>query len=239
MNDFSDLIIIPGSTPDTEHYPENHDSPPTGQIQFFKTPAATIQDQNFSYDSTKLASKIGYEIKIINEIKPTEVLQPNINFENVPTSSVQADFGEQKPRPNEPEISEKTLDSSSTSRKIQKPRNEPENFSANPSTAHEVLQFVDLHEDNFISQNENLQAHLVNKDLWDKFSNVNTEMIVTKSGRRIFPQLSFEISGFIPNDKYSVYVYFKPTDQNTWKFSGGAWKVVGKNQPLPRGKISC
>ncbi|XP_053135183.1 T-box-containing protein TBX6L-like isoform X4 [Hemicordylus capensis] len=54
-------------------------------------------------------------------------------------------------------------------------------------------------------------------DLWMKFHQVGTEMIITKSGRRMFPQCKIKVSGLIPYAKYLMLVDFVPMDNFRYK----------------------
>ncbi|KAF4796875.1 T-box brain protein 1-like protein [Turdus rufiventris] len=50
------------------------------------------------------------------------------------------------------------------------------------------------------------QVYLCNRPLWLKFHRHQTEMIITKQGRRMFPFLSFNISGLDPTAHYNIFV---------------------------------
>ncbi|KAK7938508.1 hypothetical protein WMY93_001834 [Mugilogobius chulae] len=56
------------------------------------------------------------------------------------------------------------------------------------------------------------QVYLCNRALWLKFHRHQTEMIITKQGRRMFPFLSFNISGWTPPRNR---VYMHPDSPNT------------------------
>ncbi|XP_033640883.1 T-box protein 1-like [Asterias rubens] len=75
---------------------------------------------------------------------------------------------------------------------------------------------------------------LCNSDLWRKFHEHRTEMIITKQGRRMFPQLVFRLSGLNPASHYNVFVDMVVADTNTWKFQGGKWVVTGKSDGVPK-----
>ena len=206
---FTDLLLLPSNPPfvDTEHYPETSDSPP--DLHF-------IKEGNESYFDIQLPLKLA-------ETQP----------QKCQTSSEQALKPIFKQNDNRPE---QLKDQNLPVRKTAKPKNEPEIFSVPSATREQVFRIIDSKEGNVFPEREQFDVKLMNKELWDKFSAVNTEMIVTKTGRRIFPQISLDVSGFSNDEMYSVYLYFKPMDQNTWKFSGGVWKTVGKNQPIERGE---
>ncbi|XP_059179995.1 T-box transcription factor TBX21 [Centropristis striata] len=72
------------------------------------------------------------------------------------------------------------------------------------------------------------QALLNNFPLWAKFHKFQTEMIITKQGRRMFPFLSFNISVLDPSAHYNVYVDVVLADQHHWRYQGGKWVQCGK-----------
>uniref|UniRef100_A0A8C7UNH4 T-box transcription factor 21 n=1 Tax=Oncorhynchus mykiss TaxID=8022 RepID=A0A8C7UNH4_ONCMY len=72
------------------------------------------------------------------------------------------------------------------------------------------------------------QALLNNYPLWAKFHKYQTEMIITKQGRRMFPFLSFNISVLDPSAHYNVYVDVVLSDQHHWRYQGGKWVQCGK-----------
>uniref|UniRef100_A0A4W4FXW0 T-box domain-containing protein n=2 Tax=Electrophorus electricus TaxID=8005 RepID=A0A4W4FXW0_ELEEL len=72
------------------------------------------------------------------------------------------------------------------------------------------------------------QVYLCNRPLWLKFHRHQTEMIITKQGRRMFPFLSFNISGLQPSSHYNVFVDVIVADPNHWRFQGGKWVPCGK-----------
>ncbi|XP_010769464.1 T-box transcription factor TBX21 [Notothenia coriiceps] len=72
------------------------------------------------------------------------------------------------------------------------------------------------------------QALLNNYPLWAKFHKFQTEMIITKQGRRMFPFLSFNISLLDPSAHYNVSVDVVLADQHHWRYQGGKWVQCGK-----------
>ncbi|XP_067397008.1 T-box transcription factor TBX21 [Emydura macquarii macquarii] len=73
-----------------------------------------------------------------------------------------------------------------------------------------------------------VQVMLNNYPLWAKFHKHQTEMIITKQGRRMFPFLSFNISGLDPVAHYRVCVDIILVDQHHWRYQGGKWVQCGK-----------
>ncbi|XP_013858845.1 eomesodermin [Austrofundulus limnaeus] len=72
------------------------------------------------------------------------------------------------------------------------------------------------------------QVYLCNRPLWLKFHRHQTEMIITKQGRRMFPFLSFNIAGLNVASHYNVFVEVVLADPNHWRFQGGKWVTCGK-----------
>ncbi|TRY88114.1 hypothetical protein DNTS_031495, partial [Danionella cerebrum] len=75
------------------------------------------------------------------------------------------------------------------------------------------------------------QVCLANRSLWFKFHRHQTEMIITKQGRRMFPFLTFSVSGLDPVCQYNIAVDVIRVDPNHWKFQGGKWIPSGKADP--------
>ncbi|XP_068179103.1 eomesodermin-like [Antennarius striatus] len=72
------------------------------------------------------------------------------------------------------------------------------------------------------------QVYLCNRPLWLKFHRHQTEMIITKQGRRMFPFLSVNIAGLNLTAHYNVFVEVVLADPNHWRFQGGKWVTCGK-----------
>ncbi|ETE59890.1 T-box-containing protein, partial [Ophiophagus hannah] len=70
-------------------------------------------------------------------------------------------------------------------------------------------------------------------DLWAKFHHAGTEMIITRTGRRMFPQFKIKITGLIPYAKYLMLVDFVPTDNFRYKWNKDQWEIAGKAEPQP------
>ncbi|KAG8180682.1 hypothetical protein JTE90_006738 [Oedothorax gibbosus] len=72
---------------------------------------------------------------------------------------------------------------------------------------------------------------LESKDLWDKFHGLSTEMIVTKSGRRMFPAYKVRVSGLDKKAKYILLMDIVAADDCRYKFHNSRWVVAGKADP--------
>ncbi|XP_070618609.1 T-box-containing protein TBX6L-like isoform X4 [Erythrolamprus reginae] len=58
---------------------------------------------------------------------------------------------------------------------------------------------------------------LEEEDLWAKFHHAGTEMIITKTGRRMFPPFKVRVTGLVPCARYLMLVDFVPTDNFRYK----------------------
>ncbi|XP_005806241.1 brachyury protein homolog A [Xiphophorus maculatus] len=76
-----------------------------------------------------------------------------------------------------------------------------------------------------------IKLTLEDAELWGKFKELTNEMIVTKTGRRMFPVLRVSVSGLDPNAMYSVLLDFVAADNNRWKYVNGEWVPGGKPEP--------
>ncbi|XP_067285305.1 T-box transcription factor TBX6 [Pseudorasbora parva] len=74
---------------------------------------------------------------------------------------------------------------------------------------------------------DNVKMELENASLWKQFSTVGTEMIVTKKGRRMFPQLRMKLSGLNPTLRYILLLDIVPVDSSRYRFQDNSWQVVG------------
>ncbi|XP_061920134.1 T-box transcription factor TBX20 isoform X1 [Entelurus aequoreus] len=81
-----------------------------------------------------------------------------------------------------------------------------------------------------------ISCSLETKDLWDKFHDLGTEMIITKSGRRMFPTIRVSFSGVDQDSKYIVLMDIVPVDNKRYRYAyhRSSWLVAGKaDPPLP------
>uniref|UniRef100_A0A672QZ98 T-box transcription factor TBX21 n=1 Tax=Sinocyclocheilus grahami TaxID=75366 RepID=A0A672QZ98_SINGR len=83
------------------------------------------------------------------------------------------------------------------------------------------------------------QVYLCNRALWFKFHRHQTEMIVTKQGRRMFPFLSVSVAGLDPTCHYNIVVDVILADPNHWRFQGGKWIPCGKADTNVTGSRVC
>ncbi|XP_023716637.1 optomotor-blind protein isoform X4 [Cryptotermes secundus] len=72
---------------------------------------------------------------------------------------------------------------------------------------------------------------LEGKDLWEKFHKLGTEMVITKSGRQMFPQMKFRVCGLDSKAKYILLLDIVAADDYRYKFHNSRWMVAGKADP--------
>ncbi|XP_077579282.1 T-box transcription factor TBX2b [Stigmatopora nigra] len=75
------------------------------------------------------------------------------------------------------------------------------------------------------------KATLEAKDLWDQFHKLGTEMVITKSGRRMFPPFKVRINGLDKEAKYILLMDLVAADDCRYKFHNSRWMVAGKADP--------
>ncbi|KAK0091355.1 hypothetical protein PV326_003342, partial [Microctonus aethiopoides] len=92
----------------------------------------------------------------------------------------------------------------------------------------------------------NVECHLETKDLWDKFNELGTEMIITKTGsgrdnydgdinleERMFPTCRVSFSDLKPEARYMVLMDIVPVDDKRYRYAyhRSSWLVAGKADP--------
>ncbi|KRZ69211.1 T-box transcription factor TBX20 [Trichinella papuae] len=83
---------------------------------------------------------------------------------------------------------------------------------------------------------KSVQCQLEAEDLWMRFHELGTEMIITKSGRRMFPTIRVTFSGCELDTKYFVLLDIVPLDSKRYRYAyhRSCWLVAGKaDQPTP------
>ena len=88
-----------------------------------------------------------------------------------------------------------------------------------------------------------VNCNLDNKDLWDKFCEFGTEMIITRTGRRMFPtvRITFNDVDQEPGVKYHVVLDIPPCDNKRYRYAyhRSSWLVAGKADPAPPHRLYC
>ncbi|XP_013379423.1 T-box transcription factor TBX3 isoform X3 [Lingula anatina] len=87
------------------------------------------------------------------------------------------------------------------------------------------------------TNDKNIKISLENRDLWEKFNSLGTEMIITKTGRRMFPTFKASLSGLDPHAKYILLVDIIPVDDCRYKYHNSEWVVTGKAEPHMPGRL--
>ncbi|CAC5393225.1 TBX15 [Mytilus coruscus] len=72
-----------------------------------------------------------------------------------------------------------------------------------------------VHDD---AHSKNISIELCQSDLWHSFHALGTEMIITKSGRRMFPAVRCKVHGLDPKSKYRVYIDFVQLDRHKYRY---------------------
>ncbi|XP_038054817.1 T-box transcription factor TBX2-like isoform X1 [Patiria miniata] len=81
------------------------------------------------------------------------------------------------------------------------------------------------------SDTDDPQVTLESKELWDQFHKRGTEMVITKSGRRMFPSFKVRVSGLDKKAKYILLMDIVAADDCRYKFHNSRWMVAGKADP--------
>ena len=71
---------------------------------------------------------------------------------------------------------------------------------------------------------DSIQVSIEDSQLWEKFAALNNEMILTKTGRSMFPLIKLVLSGLEPNGMYKILLQFRQLGDNRYKFVNGEWR---------------
>ncbi|XP_028808801.1 T-box transcription factor TBX18 isoform X2 [Denticeps clupeoides] len=83
---------------------------------------------------------------------------------------------------------------------------------------------------------EGARVELQGADLWKRFHEIGTEMIITKAGRRMFPAMRVKIAGLDPHQQYYVAMDVVPVDNKRYRYvyHSSKWMVAGNaDSPVP------
>uniref|UniRef100_A0A3B3D5J1 T-box domain-containing protein n=1 Tax=Oryzias melastigma TaxID=30732 RepID=A0A3B3D5J1_ORYME len=72
---------------------------------------------------------------------------------------------------------------------------------------------------------------LDSRNLWSQFHKMGTEMVITKSGRRMFPPFKVRVEGLNERAKYILLMDIVSVDDYRYKFQHSRWTVAGKADP--------
>ncbi|CAB1320032.1 unnamed protein product [Coregonus sp. 'balchen'] len=75
------------------------------------------------------------------------------------------------------------------------------------------------------------KVNLEARDLWTQFHKFGTEMVITKSGRRMFPPFKARCTGLNQKAKYILLMDIVAADDFRYKFHNSGWMVSGKADP--------
>ncbi|KAL4658790.1 T-box transcription factor TBX2-like [Arapaima gigas] len=78
---------------------------------------------------------------------------------------------------------------------------------------------------------DNPKVTLEAKELWDQFHKIGTEMVITKSGRRMFPPFKVRVEGLDKKARYILLMDIVSADDCRYKFHNSSWMVAGKADP--------
>lgn len=75
------------------------------------------------------------------------------------------------------------------------------------------------------------------KELWNRFHNIDTEMVITKAGRRMFPPFKVRLTGLDKRAKYIMLMDIVAADDCRYKFHNSRWLMAGKADPEMQKKM--
>ncbi|XP_009950601.1 PREDICTED: MAX gene-associated protein [Leptosomus discolor] len=78
---------------------------------------------------------------------------------------------------------------------------------------------------------------LDNNTMWNEFYHRNTEMVLTKQGRRMFPYCRYWITGLDACQRYILVMDISPVDNHRYKWNGRWWEPSGKAEPHVLGRV--
>lgn len=84
---------------------------------------------------------------------------------------------------------------------------------------------------NLSYEQEGLRVSVLDAHLWMAFNEIQTEMIINRGGRRMFPYLYISVSGLDPEGIYDVLLDILPADKRRFKFFNDSWMPVGVAEP--------
>ncbi|XP_060840192.1 T-box transcription factor T-like [Rhopalosiphum padi] len=79
-----------------------------------------------------------------------------------------------------------------------------------------------------------VRSRLLDAQLWSEFLAINNEMIVTKTGRRMFPVIKTQVTGLCPGDMYTVFLEFVQVVGQRWKYINSEWSPTTTSDPATK-----
>ncbi|KAK1801904.1 hypothetical protein P4O66_022539 [Electrophorus voltai] len=83
---------------------------------------------------------------------------------------------------------------------------------------------------------DEMRVDLQGSDLWKRFHEIGTEMIITKAGRRMFPAMRVKMTGLDPHQQYYIAMDIIPVDNKRYRYvyHSSKWMVAGNaDSPVP------
>ncbi|XP_067312534.1 T-box transcription factor TBX22 [Pseudorasbora parva] len=76
-----------------------------------------------------------------------------------------------------------------------------------------------------------VRVDLQGSDLWKRFHEIGTEMIITKVGRRMFPSVRVKVHNLDPFQQYSIAMDIMPVDSKRYRYvyHSSQWMVAGNS----------
>ncbi|XP_004378965.1 T-box transcription factor TBX22 [Trichechus manatus latirostris] len=80
-----------------------------------------------------------------------------------------------------------------------------------------------------LEEKDAIQVELQGSELWKRFHDIGTEMIITKAGRRMFPSVRVKVKGLDPGKQYYVAIDVVPVDSKRYRYvyHSSQWMVAG------------
>ncbi|XP_051945183.1 T-box transcription factor TBX22-like [Xyrauchen texanus] len=78
-----------------------------------------------------------------------------------------------------------------------------------------------------------VRVDLQGSDLWKRFHEIGTEMIITKAGRRMFPSVRVKVRNLNPFQQYYIAMDIMPVDSKRYRYvyHSSQWMVAGNTDP--------
>ncbi|XP_013774378.1 T-box transcription factor TBX3-like isoform X2 [Limulus polyphemus] len=116
--------------------------------------------------------------------------------------------------------------------KLPLPLSVPPQFADKSSLEHgRQLQLMGSFNDHDDGVQDDPKVTLESKELWEQFHSLDTEMVITKLGRRMFPAFKVRVSGLDKKAKYIMLMDIVAADDCRYKFHNSRWMVAGKADP--------
>ncbi|XP_039081422.1 T-box transcription factor TBX22 [Hyaena hyaena] len=86
----------------------------------------------------------------------------------------------------------------------------------------------DQNRGNNLGEKGPIQIELQGSELWKRFHDIGTEMIITKAGRRMFPSVRVKVKGLDPGKQYYVAIDMVPVDSKRYRYvyHSSQWMVA-------------